>query len=210
MSVPLRSTAEIPSRRATKPYPERDWFRKHSATLAAKIAQRLAKDKAGFTRLLTEGAGKVSGATRTLAVESQLSEEAGKFPRRPEPTPEADSSSDSEPKEVNVRDPLDPKPNFRRHHQRKKITCQRRPPYGPYEPFETKERERASQRGRERTFAQQLESQRKANVFCCATSERMPRMVGLTHEREHSDAVTRARTGPAYGTPGVAEVKANM
>jgi hypothetical protein len=75
MSVPLRSTAEIPSHRATKPYPERDWFRKRSATLAAMVAQRLAKDKADLTRLLTEGAGEVSGATRTSAVESQLSEE---------------------------------------------------------------------------------------------------------------------------------------
>jgi hypothetical protein len=75
MSVPLRSTAEIPSRRATKPYPERDSFRKRSAILAAKVAQRLAKDKAGHTCLLTEGAGEVSGATRTLAVELQLSKE---------------------------------------------------------------------------------------------------------------------------------------
>jgi hypothetical protein len=114
LSVPLRSTAEIPSRRATNTYPERDWFRKRSATLAAKVAQRLAKDKAGRTRFLTEGAGEVSGATRTSAVESQLSEEAGKSPRPPEPTPEADSSSDSEPEEVGVRDPLDSEPNFRR------------------------------------------------------------------------------------------------
>jgi hypothetical protein len=115
MSVPLRSTAEIPSRRATNTYPKRDWFRKRSATLAAKVGQQLTKDKAGLTCLLKEGAGEVSGATRTSAVESQLSEEAGKSPRRPEPTPEADSSSDSEPEEVVVRDPLDPGPNFHHH-----------------------------------------------------------------------------------------------
>jgi hypothetical protein len=116
MSVALRSTAEIPSDLATKPYPERDWFRKCSTTLAAKVAQRLARAKVGRTRLLTEDAGEVSGATRTSAVESQLSEEAGKSPRRPEPTPEADSSNDSEPEEVGVRDPLNPEPDFRRHH----------------------------------------------------------------------------------------------
>jgi hypothetical protein len=114
MSVPLRATAEIPSRRATKPYPEKDWFRKRSATLAAKVAQRMVKDKAGHTRLLTEGASEVSGATRTSAVESQLSEEAGRSLRRPEPTPEADSSH-SEPEDVGVRDPLDPEPDFHRH-----------------------------------------------------------------------------------------------
>jgi hypothetical protein len=57
MSVPLRSTAEIPMCRAIKPYPERDWFRKRSATLAGNVAQRLAKDKSGLTRFLTEGAG---------------------------------------------------------------------------------------------------------------------------------------------------------
>jgi hypothetical protein len=51
-------------------YPERDWFRKRSATLAGKVAQQLAKDKAGHTRLLMKGAGEVSGATRTSAVES--------------------------------------------------------------------------------------------------------------------------------------------
>jgi hypothetical protein len=113
MHVPLRSTAAIPSRRATKPYPERDWFRKRSSNLVTKVAQRLAKDKQGLTRLLTEGAGEVSGAAGTSAVESQLSEEAGRSP--PERGSDAGSDSESEPEVSGDADPLDPEPDFRRH-----------------------------------------------------------------------------------------------
>jgi hypothetical protein len=115
MSVPLRSTAAIPSRRATKPYPERDWFRKRSSALATKVAQRLTKDKQGLTRLLTEGAGEVSEAAPagTSAVDSQLSEEAGRG--LPERGSDADSDSESEPEASGDVDPLDPEPNFRKH-----------------------------------------------------------------------------------------------
>jgi hypothetical protein len=113
MSVPLRSTAAIPSRRATKPYPERDWFRKRSSNLATKVAQRLAKDKQGLTRLLTEEAREVPGAAGTSAVESQLSEEAGRVPS--ERGSDTGSDSESEPEAAGDVDPLDPEPNFRKH-----------------------------------------------------------------------------------------------
>jgi hypothetical protein len=113
MSVPLRSTAAIPSRRATKPYAGSDWFRKRSSDLATKVAQRLAKDKQGLTRLLTEGAGEVSGQAGTSAVDSQLSEEAGRAP--PERDLEVGSGSESEPDVPSDVDSLDPEPDFRRN-----------------------------------------------------------------------------------------------
>jgi hypothetical protein len=116
MAVPLRIAAAIPSRRATTPFRERDWFRKRtSAAFVAKANQRLEKDKRGWSRFLTEGAfgGEVSGDAGTSAADTQLSEEAGGAPT--EGGSDTDSSNESEPEPSGDRDPLGPEPNFRRH-----------------------------------------------------------------------------------------------
>jgi hypothetical protein len=112
MAVPLRTTAAIPSRRGTTPFRERDWFKKRTSTaLAVKVNQRLEKAKLDLTRLLTEGTPE--GPTGTSAVDSQLSEEAGKATS--EPGTDTDSGSESEPEPSGDLDQLDPEPNFRRH-----------------------------------------------------------------------------------------------
>jgi hypothetical protein len=84
-------------------------------TFIATVAQRLATGKRSVTCLLIdlEGAGEVSGAARTSAVESQPSQEAAE---RPSEGVNDVVGSESEPEApTGDLDPLDPELNFRRY-----------------------------------------------------------------------------------------------